>query len=102
MHEAIAQHAHAISGICQRFHIKRLEVFGSAARAADFNPSQSDVDFLVEFASGPERGFRNFLAAKAALESELGRKVDLIEDGSIKNPFVLAAINAGKEPLYAA
>jgi len=27
---------------------RRLEVFGSAARAADFDSAASDVDFLVE------------------------------------------------------
>jgi len=102
MHDAIARHKPAITNICQRFHIKRLEVFGSAARATDFNPDKSDVDFLVEFSSDAGNGFRNFFNAKTALENELGRCVDLIEVGSIQNPFVLATINAGKEPLYAA
>jgi len=38
MHPAIAQHRSGISAICQRFGIRRLEVFGSAARADDFDP----------------------------------------------------------------
>lgn len=61
MHTAIAQHKFAISGICKRFHIKRLEVFGSAARAVDFNPESSDADFLVEFAPDAEPGLETFL-----------------------------------------
>ncbi len=102
MHPAIAQHQSAIKSICQRFHIKRLEVFGSAARANDFNPLTSDADFLVEFAPDAQPGLQTFFGAKNALESLLGRGVDLVESGSIRNPFVLAAINAHKEPIYAA
>ena len=37
-----------IVALCRRFHVRRLEVFGSALRD-DFNPARSDVDFLVEF-----------------------------------------------------
>ena len=102
MHPAIAQHKSAISGICQRFHIQRLEVFGSAARATDFNPETSDADFLVEFAADAEHGLQSFFGVKNALEDVLGRGVDLIESGSVKNPFVLASINAHKEAIYAA
>jgi predicted nucleotidyltransferase len=50
MDPAIAQHRSGISAICQRYRIHRLEVFGSAARADDFDPESSDADFLVEFA----------------------------------------------------
>lgn len=102
MHPAISQHKSAISTICERFHIKRLEVFGSAARAIDFNPASSDADFLVEFDGDAHQGLNGFFDAKTALENTLGRSVDLIEAGSVKNPFVLAAINAHKEAVYAA
>ena len=102
MHPAIAQHLPAISGICLRFHIRRLEVFGSAARASDFNPAHSDADFLVEFAQDAQLGLRDFFGAKQALEMQLGRGVDLVESGSVRNPFVLASINAHKENVYAA
>ena len=102
MHTAIAQHLPAIASICQRFHIQRLEVFGSAARASDFNPDCSDADFLIEFAQDARPGLQDFFGAKQALEAQLGRGVDLVETGSIRNPFVLASINAHKEIVYAA
>lgn len=102
MHTAIAQHLPAIASICQRYHIQRLEVFGSAARASDFNPECSDADFLVEFASDASEVLHDYFGAKAALENALGRGVDLVESGAVKNPFVLASINAHKEIVYAA
>lgn len=102
MHPAIAQHRSGISAICQRYHISRLEVFGSAARADDFNPASSDADFLVEFASGALPSLEAFFGAKADLEQLLGRGVDLVEPGAVRNPYVLASINRNREAVYAA
>jgi predicted nucleotidyltransferase len=102
MHPAIARHRAGISAICQRYRIRRLDVFGSAARAEDFDAETSDVDFLVEFAPDTAVGLSNFFGAKADLEKLLGRGVDLVEPGAIRNPFVLASINRSREPVYAA
>jgi len=102
MHPAIAQHRSGISAICRRYHIKRLEVFGSAARADDFDPVSSDADFLIEFAPDVQPGLDTFFGAKAALEALLGRSVDLVEPGAVRNPYVLANINRNREAIYAA
>ena len=102
MHSAIAQHRLGISAICQRYRISRLEVFGSAARSVDFNPDSSDADFLVEFAPDAQPGLDVFFGAKAALEQLLGRNVDLVESGAVRNPYVLASINRNREAVYAA
>ena len=102
MHPAIAQHRSGISAICQRYRISRLDVFGSAARADDFNPASSDADFLVEFAPDALPSLEAFFGAKADLEQLLGRGVDLVEPGAVRNPFVLASINRNREAVYAA
>lgn len=102
MHPAIAQHRLGISAICQRYRIQRLEVFGSAARADDFDPAHSDADFLVEFAPGVQPGLNTLYGAKADLEALLGRGVDLVEPGAVRNPYVLASINSHREAIYAA
>lgn len=102
MHPAIAQHRCGISAICQRYRISRLEVFGSAARAVDFNPASSDADFLVEFAPDASPDLATFFGAKTALEQLLGRGVDLVEPGAVRNPYVLASINRNREAIYAA
>jgi uncharacterized protein len=102
MHPAIAQHRSGISAICQRYRIQRLEVFGSAARADDFDPTSSDADFLVEFAPDVRPGLDSIYGAKAALEALLGRGVDLVEPDAVRNPYVLASINRNREAVYAA
>lgn len=45
----------AISALCRRHHIRKLSFFGSVLRD-DFGPD-SDVDLLIEFEPGYERGF---------------------------------------------
>jgi predicted nucleotidyltransferase len=102
MHPDIAQHRSGISAICQRYRIRRLEVFGSAARAVDFNPDSSDADFLVEFAPDALPSLETFFGAKADLEKLLGRDVDLVEPGAIRSPYVLASINRNREAFYPA
>ena len=91
MHPAIAQHRSGIAAICQRYGIQRLEVFGSAARASDFDPAHSAADFLVEFAPGVEPGLHSIFGAKADLEALLGRGVDLVEPGAVRNPMCCPA-----------
>ena len=102
MHPAIAQHRADISVICQRYQIRRLEVFGSAARAHDFDAERSDADFLVEFSPEAPADLHRFFGIKSELETLLGRGVDLIEPGAVRNPFVLASINQHRESIYAA
>ena len=102
MHPAIAQHRSGIAAICQRYGIRRLEVFGSAARATDFDPNRSDADFLVEFAPGAQPSLNTFFGAKAALEALLGRRVDLVESGAVRNHYVLAHINSQRESIFLA
>jgi len=102
MHSAIAQHRTGISAICKRYRIRRLDVFGSAARADDSDAKSSDADFLVEFALDAPVGLDRFFGAKADLEKLLGRSVDLIEPDAVRNPYVLASINRHRESIYVA
>ena len=102
MHPAIAQHRPGIAAICQRYGIRRLEVFGSAARATDFDPARSDADFLVEFAPDAPADLHRFFGVKAELEQLLGRPVDLVERDAVRNPFVRAAIEQHRQSVYAA
>ena len=92
-----------IGELCRRFHVRRLEVFGSAARGDDFDPQRSDVDFLVEFDAHPDAdSFGTYFGLKEALEALLGRPVDLVMPGAVENPYLKAAIDRSREPVYGA
>jgi len=45
----IAEKRDALAESCRRYGVERLEVFGSAARGASFDRTDSDADFLVTF-----------------------------------------------------
>ncbi len=42
------------------------------------------------------------MGLEADLADALGRKVDLVETGAIRNPYRLASIERDREPVYAA
>jgi predicted nucleotidyltransferase len=84
MHALIDQHRAEIALLCRRFGVRQLEVFGSAARGADFNPDTSDADFLVTFTKEANRDFAGFADFKDALEALLSRPVDLVERGAVE------------------
>jgi predicted nucleotidyltransferase len=101
MHALIEQHRDRIADICRRYAVRRLEVFGSAARGADFDPARSDADFLVEFAPGSDMpALRRFFGLAEDLEQLLGRHVDLVEPGAVRNPYLRASIDRVREVVY--
>ena len=103
MHDLIAQRRAEIAALCRRYGVRRLDVFGSAARGTDFDPTRSDADFLVEFGpAGDLAPLEQFFGLAEALAHALGRPVDLVEVGSVRNPFVLAGINSARELVYGA
>lgn len=102
MHAAIADKREEVADLCRRYGVARLEVFGSAARGTDFDPQSSDADFLVEF--DPDSGlapFDQFFDLAEALRRTLERQVDLVESGTVRNPYLRAAINRSRELVYA-
>jgi hypothetical protein len=102
MQPLIEAHLTAIAALCRQFHVRRLELFGSAARG-DFDPARSDVDFLVEFDRGaPMAVLDAYFGLKEGLETLLGRPVDLVVSAAVRNPYLRASIESSRETLYAA
>lgn len=102
MHRLIDQHRADIAALCRRFGVRQLEVFGSAARGADFDPRTSDADFLVAFEpEGDLPPLEQFFGLADALRGLLGRPVDLVEVGAVRNPFLQAEIDRAREVVYA-
>ena len=92
----------AVADLCRRLGVKRLEVFGSAARE-DFDVARSDIDFLVEFDADPRRPvLQTFFGLKDALEKLFDRPVDLVSVNAVENPYVQASIDGSRQLVYAA
>ena len=65
------------------YHVKKIGLFGSAARGDD--NKDSDVDILVDFDA--PIGFFDFIRLEKFLSEILGKKVDLVSKEALK-PFI--------------
>jgi predicted nucleotidyltransferase len=102
MQDFILEKREEIAELCRKHHVRRLSVFGSAARD-DFDQDKSDVDLLVEFDDASiERFAKNYFSLEDSMVSLFGRKVDLITEDTVRNPYLLRHIQTDKEQLYAA
>jgi predicted nucleotidyltransferase len=84
LHSAISEKRLELIELCRRYEVTRLDVFGSAARGADFDCARSDADFLVTFSVKARNDLAAFEEFKEALETLLSRRVDLVEREAIE------------------
>ncbi len=97
----VEQHKAQIENLCKKYSVKKLYVFGSIL--SDRFSKESDVDLLVDFDKVElSRYADNYYEFKFALEETLDRPVDLIEESSIRNPYLKQGIKTNRHLLYAA
>jgi len=98
--EIILQKRDQLFELCHQFGVKVLFAFGSVV-SNQFDPEKSDLDFLVEMEEMPplERG-ENLIGLWEALEALFARKVDLITNQPIKNPYLRDSIERSKLLIY--
>jgi uncharacterized protein len=97
----IADRLAEVRALCEKYHVKRLEIFGSAVRGG-FDEATSDVDFIVEFfpENDPIRYGRGYLQLWREMKHLFGRKVDLVESTTMDNPYFTQAIEKSRVELY--
>jgi len=80
--------------------VDKLYFFGSAL-SSRFNEDTSDIDILVEVTELPpeERG-ENLIALWDNLELLFNRKVDLLTENSLRNPFLKKEVERTKKLIY--
>lgn len=49
MVNVIQQHHTELVRLCEKYCVRKLEVFGSASKCEGFDSQTSDLDFLVEY-----------------------------------------------------
>ncbi len=89
-----------LKGICEKFAVRRLAIFGSAAEGR-FRPGTSDVDALVEFEPmPPSRHADCYFCLLDELEALFGAPVDLVEPSGIQNPYLRRSVESQKVVVY--
>ena len=88
-----------IAALCRKYKVARLWVFGSilTPRFTD----ESDVDFSVEFNYGMiDDIFVVFFDFIDELQGLLGRKVDMVDERAIRNPYFRKELDTTKKLIY--
>jgi predicted nucleotidyltransferase len=90
-----------IQDICIRYQVKNLYAFGSVTKAPDFN-AINDIDLIVAFNQNIKiEDYADYYFDLAdSLEELFGKKVDLMTEKPIKNPFLKASIEKSKIKIY--
>ena len=96
----VADRSDEIAELCRRHQVQRLDLFGSAA-TGDFDPENSDLDFLVTFL--PEAN-ATYVGVYHRLYTDLRklfeRPVDLVIETTFRNPHFREAVEQSRTPLY--
>ena len=99
MNSILKNQLDTIRSLCERYRVKTLYVFGSVL-TPNFAP-HSDIDLLVDFLDqDPLRYTSNYFQFKFELEKLFNRKIDLLEERALKNPYFIENINQKKQLLY--
>ena len=86
--------------LCNKYKVEKLFVFGSVVKGR-FNEKTSDIDLIAEIEDLPpvEKG-EIIMKLWSELESLFARKVDLITNMNLKNPYLKKEIENSKILLY--
>ena len=99
--DTVATRRAEIAALCRRFHVRELDLFGSAARGT-FDPERSDLDFVVRFENLHPVAFADaWFGLREGLAALFGRPVDLLTAESITNPYLRESIERSRHVLYA-
>ncbi|HBE41081.1 MAG TPA: nucleotidyltransferase [Bacteroidales bacterium] len=97
--EIINKNIEQIRELCDKHKVANLFVFGSAL--SDKFRKNSDIDLIVAFQDIDLYDYAdNYFDFKFALEKILNRKIDLLEDKAISNPYLRKSIDSSKQLLY--
>jgi uncharacterized protein len=98
--EEISKNQNDFALLCKAHNVRYLYAFGSSV-TEKFNPKKSDIDLLVEIDSNDpvDRG-EKLLSLWDVFESFFKRRVDLLTESSIRNPFLRKSIDSTKVLIY--
>ena len=101
MHSFLIKHTASLCQLCEKFKVRRLSAFGSVC-TENFT-EKSDIDFLYLFDSErlPLVEYAdNFFSFKESLQQLFQRKVDLVPEKTLSNPYFIEEMKKTKVLIY--
>lgn len=99
MNKIIESNLNQIKNYCRQYAVAKLHVFGSVT--SDQFTDDSDIDFLIKFKDiSCEQYADNYFRLHELFRILFDRKVDLITENMLSNPYFINEINQTKIILY--
>jgi hypothetical protein len=99
MNVLIEKNLEQIKSYCKKYDVEKLHAFGSIA-TEEFT-EDSDVDLLIKFKDIPyERYADNYFRLHNLFERIFNRKVDLITENSLSNPYFIKKVMQTRKLIY--
>ncbi len=88
-----------VPALCRRYGIAFVDVFGSLAR--DDAGDSSDIDLIIEFEDRDSPPICDrFFGFLSAIEERFGRRIDILTESSIQNPYLRRSIESDRVRIY--
>ncbi len=101
MQSLLADNIDKIKALCEAHNVKSLFAFGSVC--TDRFNDESDIDLLISFKPMDYGDYADtYFILADKFEYLFNRKVDLVTDKSLANPYFISSINLTKTLIYGA
>ena len=99
MANIVEQYRVQIQTLMRKYGVEKAYAFGSAIKGTQNN--DSDVDFIISFPVDMDyvSYADNYFALADSLEELLHKKVDLVTERTLQNPYLILSINSHKVQL---
>jgi len=100
MIDSIEDNREAIAALCRQYGVRRLAVFGSAAKGT-FDPERSDIDFLVDLGEYDDRVGRRYMRLIIGFGDLLGRRADVVTVRAVKSGWFTRDLDETAQTIHA-
>ena len=100
MDSTVSSHINEIRHLFETHQVEKAYVFGSAVNGR--LKQNSDLDFLIRFKAGLDPLEKGELWWKLhdRLRDFFNREIDIVTEGSLKNPYFIEELDKTKELIY--
>jgi len=101
MNKILSDKIEELKRLCNTYNVKSMYVFGSVC--TEKFKDTSDIDFLISFDNlSIERYTDNYFDLHYKLQDLFNRKIDLLTDNSLSNPYFIKGLEQTKQLICAA
>ena len=99
MQGIITENIYEIRSLCLNYHVNKLFAFGSVC--TNHFTKESDIDLLISFEAMDYGDYAdNYFELADKFEELFHRRVDLVTEKSLSNPYFIKSIEKTKVMLY--